>query len=339
MRATALPAEALSRELIRALRGRRSQMQLSRKLGLRTNLVYRWESGRAWPSPQQLFRICRVVGLPIETSLATYLRLPVSELETSAGVSALARLLAASQPLGELAKRVGRSRYVVSRWLSGKSDLRLPDFLRLVEATTRRLLDVLSLIVDPAALLSIAPEWKRLQIAREAAYEAPWSHAILRALELADLDTSTTRALDHIATRLALPRDEVARCMDLLVRSGQVRRRNGRYVAADSAFVDTGIDRERRLRLQAFWSQAALERMTDGSPTGAFNLFTIAEQDLVELRTLHVKFFEQMRDLIARSKTNERIAVYVANIVALDLPASLSARRQVARGGSGRRAS
>ena len=50
MQATEMPAEALSRELIRQLRGRRSQMQLSRKLGLRSNLAYRWESGRAWRS-------------------------------------------------------------------------------------------------------------------------------------------------------------------------------------------------------------------------------------------------------------------------------------------------
>jgi transcriptional regulator with XRE-family HTH domain len=328
MRAEEMPAETLSRELIRKLRGRRSQMQLSRKLGLRSNLAYRWENGRAWPSPQQLFAICRVAGVPIETSLATYLRMPISQLETTHGVSALCRALAGSQPLGELAARIGRSRYVVSRWLSGKSDLRLPDFLRFVEATTRRLLDVLSLITDPAGLPSIAPEWQRMQIAREAAYEAPWSHAILRALELDDLEAASPRALDRIAARLALSRDEVARCMDLLVRSGQVRVRKGRYSATDSAFMDTGIDRARRLRLQAFWSHAALERMSgDESQTGAFNLFTIAEQDLLELRNLHAQFFEQMRNLIARSKTNDRVAVYVANIVALDRPARIKLAR------------
>jgi len=259
--------------------------------------------------------------VPAEAALASYLRMPVSQLETSSGISALARSLAGPLPIVTIAERVGRSRHVVSRWLSGDSDLRLPDFLRLVEATTRRLLDVLSLIADPATLPSVAGAWERLEVAREAAFEAPWSHAILRALELDDLDPTGDRALDRIAKRLRVPRDEIVRSMDLLIRSGQVKRSKGRYVATGGGFLDTGIERARRLELQAFWSRTALERMAAETQTASFNLFTIAERDLAELRELHTQFFEQMRSLIARSKRNERIALYVANIVELDRPA------------------
>jgi hypothetical protein len=121
--------------------------------------------------------------------------------------------------------------------------------------------------------------------------------------------------------------------MDLLVRSGQVRRRSGRYVASDSAFVDTGIDRTRKQGLQAFWGRTALERMDDEGQTGSFNLFTIAERDLVELRELHAQFFEQMRSLIARSKTNERIALATRSGLGRELKRHLDdGARAAARG-------
>lgn len=39
--------DQLAAELVRALRGKTSQAQLSRRLGYRSNIVQRWESGRS----------------------------------------------------------------------------------------------------------------------------------------------------------------------------------------------------------------------------------------------------------------------------------------------------
>ena len=47
---TSLDFERLSRELLVALRGQRSQVQWSRRLGYRSNVAYAWESGRRWPN-------------------------------------------------------------------------------------------------------------------------------------------------------------------------------------------------------------------------------------------------------------------------------------------------
>src|SRR4026209_2945343 len=46
--------EALAVDWIRAIRGRRSQRVFSRRLGYRSNIVYRWESGRCFPTAQIL---------------------------------------------------------------------------------------------------------------------------------------------------------------------------------------------------------------------------------------------------------------------------------------------
>jgi DNA-binding transcriptional regulator YiaG len=43
--------ESLSSELVRALRGRRSQQAFSRRLGYSANVLYTWEKGGASPPP------------------------------------------------------------------------------------------------------------------------------------------------------------------------------------------------------------------------------------------------------------------------------------------------
>lgn len=62
---TARPVDhyALSSELVRALRGKRSQTAFSRRLGYRSNVIYGWESGRRWPSSSAFFAAARKTGI------------------------------------------------------------------------------------------------------------------------------------------------------------------------------------------------------------------------------------------------------------------------------------
>jgi DNA-binding phage protein len=315
--------ETLARELVRALRGKRSQPALCRRIGLRSNLVYRWEAGRAWPTARQLFRIGRAVGIPAPARLANAFRsiagLGELELETPAGVSALLRSLVGSRGISELAEKVGRSRFVVSRWLTGKTDIKLPDFLRVVEVTTFRLADFVAALANPLELPSLRSDWMRLEAARAAAYDAPWSHAVLRALELEGPTRASKKNAAWVAARLGIPRAEVDRSVALLLRSGQIRLRAGELVVAKSEVVETGGDLERRTALRSFWARAALERLERGVPgVHAFNLFTLANADVPKLRELQIDFFNRLRALASESSPAERVFVYAAQIVPLE---------------------
>ena len=312
--------ETLARELIRALRGRRSQTALSRRLGLQSNPVYRWEAGRAWPSAQQLFQVCRVTRVSYDAKLAAFVRgAAVSDLETEAGVATLLKTLGNAMSMQELARRTGVSRFVVSRWLSGKTDIRLPDLLRFIEVTTLRLLDFINALVDPELLPSARSAWRKLIGLRKAAYDAPWSHAILRAVELEDYRRAKRLGEGWFAKRLGISVAEERRCIELLLQNGQLERRGRRLCATSEAAVDTGVDRERRLALRTFWSKVAVERLGRGkSGTFAFNLFALSEQDLPRVQALHREFFARMQALVDASAPSERVVLYAAQMLALD---------------------
>jgi DNA-binding transcriptional regulator YiaG len=53
----------LASELIRALRGPRSQTAFSRRLGYRSNVVYTWEAGIRAPTASETLRAAARVGV------------------------------------------------------------------------------------------------------------------------------------------------------------------------------------------------------------------------------------------------------------------------------------
>ena len=59
----------VARELMRSLRGARSQVALSRRLGYRTNAAYSWEAGRDFPTAARFFEVAARVGTDVGAAL------------------------------------------------------------------------------------------------------------------------------------------------------------------------------------------------------------------------------------------------------------------------------
>jgi transcriptional regulator with XRE-family HTH domain len=316
--------EQLGRELVRALRGRRSQVAFSRRLGYRTNVVYAWESGRRWPTAAILLGAVARSRIDVRAALGRFFPNPPSWLAeadpcTRDGVARLLSELRAKIPILEIAKRSGRSRYAVARWLSGAAEPRLPDFLRLVQACSLRLLDFVALFVDPALLPAAAPGWRLLQVHRKAAYDMPWIPAVLRALELGEYGRLRAHKPGWIAARIGISREEEARCLEVLAQSGQIREHAGRWVIGESLAVDTRQDAAAERLLKAHWAKVGLERLSAAAPgLFSFNVFTVSAGDLEKLRELHRSYFRTMRSIIAASEPADRVVVANVQLFALD---------------------
>jgi transcriptional regulator with XRE-family HTH domain len=316
--------EQLGRELVRALRGRRSQVAFSRRLGFRTNVVYAWESGRRWPTAATLLGAAGRSRIDVRAALAAFFPSPPSWLAkldpaSRDGVAQLLSELRAKVPVVEIAKRAGRSRYAVARWLSGDAEPRLPDFLRLVQACSLRLLDFIALFVDPVVLPSAAADWRMLQAHRKAAYDMPWIPAVLRALELRDYAALGKHRAGWIAARIGISAEEEARCLEVLAQSGQIRERGGRWVIGEALAVDTRQDAEAERRLKAHWAGVGTERLAAATPgLFSFNVFTVSTADLERLRELHRSYFRTMRSIIASSEPSDRVVVANVQLFALD---------------------
>ncbi len=307
--------ELLASQLIRALRGRRSQAALSRKLGYASNVVFSWEAGEGFPTAAKFFRLAEALGHAPREALRKFARRPDDwlgevDLTTKEGVRELLDALAGKRALGSLSQAVGRDRFAVSRWLAGKTEPRLPDFLRLIEAVTLGLLDFLAVWVDPTALAEVAAAWRSLQAARRSAYELPWSHAVLRMTDLAAYRSLPRHEPGFIASRLGISINEEQRCLELLVETGHLRRIGERYEPTEQLTVDTRADPNATRHLAGFWMQLGAERVRNQAPGNfAFNVFGVSHADLERLKQLQRDYFAELRSIIARSEPTEHVAV------------------------------
>ena len=314
----------LSREFIRALRGRRSQNALSRRLGYRTNVLYAWEAGRRAPTAATVFRLLRVSGLDLRARLERFFASPprwlaAADLTSAEGVAALLREVRGTIPILELARRTGFSRYAVSRWLDARAEPHFADFLRLFEASSLRLLDFIALFHDPATLPAAARSWRLLEAHRRAAYDEPWIPAVLRALELVDYERLAEHEPGFIARRLGISREEEERCLRTLEETGQIRRRGRRYQPVQGITVDTRPDAAAERRLKQSWAEIGTARLAAGAPgLFSFNVFAVSERDLAKLEELHRSYFRHLRAIVAASTPSERIAVANVQLFVLD---------------------
>lgn len=306
--------EALARELVKTMRGRRSQLAVSRRLGYATNAVYTWEAGAAWPTAARFFAFARAVGVAPERVLREFFRvvpprLAHAPLTSARGVAALLVELKGSTQIAALARETGLSRFAISRWLAGKGEPKLPDFLCLVELSSLRLLDLLEALVDPAKLTTARADHLRLRAARSIGYEFPISQAVLRTLETVEY-VRRGHEPGYIAAVLGISPELERLCLDKLKQAGQIAWRRGRFWPSTAALVDFRKDPEASQQLKAYWAALAAEHARTSRPgLFAYNIFAISRSDLARLEALQRDCLRQMRTIIAASEPNEVVAL------------------------------
>lgn len=317
--------ERLASELVRKLRGARSQAAVSRRLGYHANVVYLWESGRRFPPASGLFRLAARSQLD-SSLLARWLGPSAPALQPSWSARhtrELIELLAPAIPPSELAQGAGVDRSTVARWLSGRTEPRLPVWLRLVDKVAHRLIELIQLFCDPSELPALSGLYRDLKAQERLAYEAPSSHLVMRALELTAYKQLPRHRPGFIAAATGLTLAEEAHYLSALKQAGQVRRdRAGRYRVARVLTLDTRRDPERNRRLKQHFAATALDRLAK-APSSArslfsYNLFSASRADLERIRELHIECFERMRHIVAESKQADHVVLINQHLLLLD---------------------
>lgn len=307
--------DTVASQLLRALRGPRSQIAVSRRLGYRSNVCHAWESGTAYPTAARTFQLAERLGVDPKAAIVRFYGrqpdwLERTPLTSRAGVAAFLSELRGRQPLVAVAEASGHNRFALARWYKGLSEPRLPDFLQLVEATSLRLLDLLAALVDLDTLPAVAEAGRRLATARRIAQEAPWSHAVLRALELAGYAALDQHEPSWIAARVGISAAEAERCLGSLAAAGQIVWEAEHWRPRAVATLDLRRDVEATNTLARWCAALGAKRLTSGGDGAfAFNVFTVSAADLERLRQLQRDYFGQLRAIVAESQPAERLAV------------------------------
>lgn len=328
-----LDLERIASDLMRALRGARSQPAFSRLLGLRSNVAYSWEHGRRFPEVSLFLRAALTTERSVRAGLTEFFALPAEALSgrrawSPRTVTELVRGMVGLSAKSGLARKLGVDRTTLGRWCSGKTEPRLPEFLALVQVSTQRLLQFVGIFAPLELLPSTREVHAHFMRQKRLAYEQPLSHAVLRSLELEAYRKLPSHSAEFLAAEVGLSVEEVERCIAELAAAGQAVKRGRHYQVAEILTIDTREDPEQNRRLKVFWANEALTRFEAGrAPSDtlfSFNLFAVSEQGLQRIRELHLAYYDEVRTIIEQSETSDRVVLM--NLELLPLRSDASSR-------------
>lgn len=327
--------QRVARELMRAVRGKRSQTALARRLGYRGNPITDWERGARNPTAKEALRVATLCRLPVRDAFSKLVPIDPPEFAASLVKSkstlkpgarewVLHRWLTAlrgSVSNTELAQRLGTSRYTVSRWCSGDTDIKLFEFLYFVEVLTGRLYDWVSALVPMSSVPSLVPRFAQANAARTVALEHPWTEAILRVLETEGYRLQPAVAHDALAATLGIEQQTLEQALEGLVQASVVVPKTdattGRkyYEVLRELSVDTRSDPMAIRQLQQHWLGVALQRAERREADWfAYNVFSCSQSDLQRVRESLKRAFRESRATIANSQPNETTGFIVMQL-------------------------
>jgi transcriptional regulator with XRE-family HTH domain len=324
----------VARELLRVLRGARSQRDLSKQLGFARNPVADWETGRRFPNVHVLFRACTLAEIDVAQAVWAFHPAAghVFAPDDPRAVGAWLDALRGTAPHVEIARRIPTTRSSVSRWLSGEVALRLPEFLALLHAITGRLADFVEHLVPEASLPSLATEQRSALQARRLARTRPWTLAFVAAM-----DTALYRSLDAhprglLASIFEVSIEEEDAGIEALVAAGVLARDGRRLRLERPLTLDLTGDPERVRDLRRHWLAVAMEQVDAcvSEDVFAYNVFSVSRTDFERLREMHAAFYREVRQIIAASSPTEVVAMYGTQLFEWPMPLRIPTRLESA---------
>lgn len=304
-------------ELMRALRGGRSQRALARRLRYRGNPITDWENGRHSPTAADALRCAEVCRWPVAESFHQFHTLGApSKCDGEWLVSSWLDQLRGSMSQHELAERCRKSRFAVRRWLTGESQIKLDDFLRVLDAITGRMHDWVAALVPVEQVPSLREVHERAVTAKRLALDHPWTEALLRIVE-----TRTARPIvdAEVASTLGLSKAEVAALVAHLQQAGIICRDGDGYAVVGTLTVDTRGNPGALSRVQAHWTEVARQRLTQPSTAAldwhGYNHISVSRSDLVLVQDKLRQVFADIRTLVAASQPVEEAALVLLHLI------------------------
>ncbi len=321
--------EAIARQILRALRGKRSQAALSRRLGFRSNVAAKWESGQRMPSAEEVVTYAQKLGNDPVPAFAAFNPNAAAALGSSETpqLGPWLNALRGTQLIADVAERSGLSRFSVGRFLAGGSQPRLPQFLALLDALTNRLEDLVDVWVGIAAVPALEARFVRSRAARDALFQRPLCLAVMCLLDTRALNLPEAEQRSKLADTLEVSDTDVEECLQTLVGGGLLRIAGDRYRLSDAVTFDAHATPSLETAAKRYWTRVAHERVA--APTEddvcSYNVFSISRSDYGRLKELQREFYRGARALIAASEPTDLAALFVVQLVQWD-PTSNHAR-------------
>lgn len=312
----------LKRELLIALRGKRTQGQVVQKLGLTYNQVYRWEVGATKLLWTDFVLFCEACRVP----LAEAFQKCFSYKSSLSDYAKIIKHFGTKSTQTQVAKALGVSRYTFSRWLHGKTCPTFEQVLALIDYGSAEFFLFIESLANPKDLPSVRDSIQQIQEQRQVIESHPWLSAVLSALDLQAI-AEIKYSAEWMQKKAKLSRPIVHRTVEELKKAQLIEKKNNTYVPSLEKFSAVkGISRQGRQKLVQFWNQRILDYIATSFDSkqsrNSFKVFTLRAQDYAKILERYTEFFNDVASIINSSQNKaDKIYLFTMNLIDFeDLP-------------------
>jgi hypothetical protein len=301
--------KGVQKQILRSVRGERSQSQVSGRMGFKFNIVHRWESGKVKVAWADFVKYCHACKVDLKKALATAI---LYKGAPDRADLIIARMIG-KRDIGGAAKALGVSRFVLADWLNETRSPSLEQLLQIINKL-HLLGDFTSALVDIDSVPSLtAPHRARVQRLKSSR-QNPFLFATELCFELADYKKHPHKE-GFVARKLGIPIVVERALIAELKKNDAIELKDGRYVSKESLTVSTSGDFATHKQMMDHWSRRGLEQMAklkEPAEDQSFNffLFSLSKQAYLKAAEAQKEFLFKIRDYILEDKADpEDVAV------------------------------
>lgn len=307
----------LTAEMIRNIRGTKSQSFVNQRLSFKSNQIHRWETGQRNISWLNFVKLCKIRKIPLapvlwNTILYDY---PIERTD----------LLVNHLVLGHTTKQVSRTLdlnyHRVRRWQLMKTEPDLIDVLSLMSLLPGQLENFIIRLCEAGAFAVPKSLVVHSLNPTSVIFRHPIAGALTAVLELDDYQNRDRHSSAEIARLLQTPISEIEECLKALLNSGMVKiDKNGLYKPVEVNIDTSGLDSKNRARLRAFWFERFARQLQSGDlnfsgPSKlSYLLHAVSEAGYTELVEQLRIFYRNVDKIVKLDQRRPKTGVYYVGI-------------------------
>lgn len=297
MKKNSIDFDWVATEMVKAVRGKRSQNQLNRKLGFSVNQLYRWESGYRKITWKNFVQICSLSRV----SIGEILKVEIGFFGDEREIKDLILHLKGQHSLTAFSKLVNLPNTKIRNWAQGRGQVNLSDVLKMIEGSLGVSTDIVAKICDINLVPSLLEVHKLRLFQRNICFQNPELMIMIHGVELLSRQALGASYWSQISGLTSLSEKRCKELVEIGIDAKYFEMKE-QHLKVTISFIDTRGALKQTLDMRRFWINVALKKIdTIEDITKPHRLLyfimSVSDHGAEKLQALMYQFISKMAEL------------------------------------------
>jgi DNA-binding HxlR family transcriptional regulator len=296
---------SLAKDLMKAIRHEKTFVEIERISGLGKNQYSRWEKGLVLIKWDDFVKVAKASQIPIKVALEKTLGYKGNPFRYDLIITACC----GRSPQNLIGNHLKVSRFVVGKWLKGKTCPSLAQMLQIIQLGTTRLSVFIEAFSGNQNLPSFAAYLGLTQKTLQLLEHRPWASGVLSLLDRSDYHEMSRHDDAWIAARLGISQQMVRETLRVLQEFGLIEKKQDHFHSTLKE-IDPSVLKLKAKDLLLYWvdrNERAIQKnypSSERKSLSSYQIFSVNRKTAQDIKDLYIEFVKQTAVLIHNGQKN-----------------------------------